>query len=58
MYDFGDGPFYVLSKGPYEATVAIFAPGDYDAFVATDAGIVYSYSGSDLTGFYNFLMTH
>lgn len=57
-YDFGNGPYYVISKGPYEAEVLIFGPGDYDAYVNTETGVVYSYSGSDLTGFYNFLMTH
>lgn len=57
-YEFGNGPFYVISKGPYQADVIIWGPGDYDAVVSTETGVVYSYIGSDLTGFYTFLMTH
>lgn len=57
-YEFGNGPYYVIEKGPYQAEVLIFGPGDYDAYVSTDTGVIYAYTnGSDLTGFYNFLMT-
>lgn len=57
-FDLGNGPSCILKKGPYKADVIIFGPGDYDACVYTETGVVYSYTGSDLTGFYNFLMTH
>jgi hypothetical protein len=62
-YDFGNGPYYTIRKGNYEADVIIYGPGNYDVLIQEGIqtgnwGIPYSYAGPDLTGFYNFLMTH
>ncbi len=58
MYDFGNGPYYVIEKGPYEANVVVFGPGDYDAYISTDYQLLYNGQYlSDLTELCNYIMT-
>ncbi len=59
-YDFGDGPYYLIKKGGYEAELLVWGPGNYDVYIydVNNSVYVYEYSGSDLTGMYNFITTH
>lgn len=63
-FDYGYGPYQVIRKGNIQAELLVFGPGDYDAWLFDwtyadgDDHTIYWYSGSDLTGFYNYLMTH